>query len=81
MERGQTTRLMITVQTDDAATAGVTETNVGLRVSDTLTVTEVDLTDEIDLSVVSVVASGTTTGLGPSNAALKAMLSVSPSPS
>src|SRR5690606_27744625 len=62
----------------DSAAAGRDETNAELTASGTLTVTEIDRTDEVDLSVVSVVATGTTTGIGLSNATLKAMLSLSP---
>ena len=72
---------VITVIAGDADTAGLTETNATLSVDGTLTVTEVDLTDEIDLSVVSVTPSGTGPLLGqPDNATLKAMLSLTPSP-
>ena len=62
----------------DSATAGRHETNGELTASGTLTVTEIDRTDEVDLSVVSVAATGTTTGIGLSNATLQAMLSLSP---
>ena len=62
----------------DSATAGRDETNAELTASGTLTVTEIDRTDEVDLSVVSVAATGTTTGIGLSNATLQAMLSLSP---
>ena len=65
----------------DSATAGHDETNAELTASGTLTVTEIDRTDEVDLSVVSVAATGTTTGIGLSNATLQAMLSLSPGPS
>ena len=70
----------------DLAAAGLTETNAPLTTAGTLTVTEVDLTDVINLSVVSVTPSGTgpvatlpVTGQ-PDNATLKAMLSLTASP-
>jgi len=68
---------VISVESGDAAFVGLTETNAGLTTNGKLTVTEVDLTDVVQISVVSVGASGTTLGLGPDNAALKAMLSLS----
>ncbi len=46
--------------------------------SGTLTVTDLDLTDSVTSAVTSVVASGTTTGLGSNNAALFAMLTSTP---
>ena len=54
------------------------ETNAGAERSGTLTVVDADLTDAVTPSVFSVVATGTTTGWDPDNAALQAMLSVSP---
>ena len=66
----------------DLAATGLTETNATLAVNGTLTVTEVDLTDEIDLSVVSVTPSGSVGPIAgqPDNVTLKAMLSLTPSP-
>ncbi|MCW5738470.1 MAG: VCBS domain-containing protein, partial [Enhydrobacter sp.] len=70
---------VISVGAGDAISGTVAETNAGnLTVSDTLTVTDLDRTDIVTPSVVSVVASGVTAGLGSDNAALLAMLGVSP---
>src|SRR5207248_1487161 len=65
------------VTTDSAATT-LTETNAGLSSSGTLTVNDPDVSDTVSSSVTTVVASGTTTGLGLTNAQLLAMLGVSP---
>jgi VCBS repeat-containing protein len=71
----------ITLETGDTAVAGLTETNAGLTASGTLTVTEVDLTDEVDLSVVSVSAGGTGPAAGrPDDVDLMDMMSVPPTP-
>ena len=69
---------VITVGGGDSTTKTLAKTDAALSTSGTLTVTDVDLSDAVNPSVVSVVASGTTTGLGSDNAALKAMLSVTP---
>ena len=69
---------MISVVGVDSTTKTLAESNAALSTSGTLTVTDVDLSDAVNPSVVSVVASDTTTGLGSDNAALKAMLSVTP---
>src|SRR5207237_330704 len=69
---------VITVGSGDSAAETLLETNAALSTSGTLTVVDVDLSDAVTPSVVSVVASGTTTGLGSNNAALAAMLTVSP---
>ena len=69
---------VISVGAGDSAAETLTETNAGLTVSDTLTVVDADLTDAVSPSVVSVVAAGTTAGLGSDNAALLAMLAVGP---
>jgi VCBS repeat-containing protein len=58
----------------DAAT--VVETDAGLTASGTLSVEDVDVTNTVSVAVQSVVAGGTTVGLGSDNAALLAMLSV-----
>ena len=68
---------VISVGSGDSAAETLAETNVGLTVSDTLTVTDLDLSDTVD-STFTVAASGDTTGLGPNNAALLAMFSVTP---
>jgi VCBS repeat-containing protein len=62
----------------DSASALLTETNGPLTASDTLTVTDVDVADLMSPSVVSVSTTGPTGGL--SNAALAAMMTVSPTP-
>jgi VCBS repeat-containing protein len=69
---------VITVAAGDADSAGLTEANAGLTASDTLTVTDVDVTDLVNPSVMSVSTSGDTGGL--SNGQLLAMMSVAPSP-
>jgi VCBS repeat-containing protein len=80
-ENGPNDRPVISVVAGDADLAGLDETNAALTTSGTLTVTEVDLTDEVDLDVVSVVpgGSGPTDGR-PSPEALKAMLTVTSEP-
>ena len=60
----------------DSAAATLSETELALSTSGTLTVRDVDLSNTVSLST-SVVSSGTTTGIGPDNAALNAMLSLS----
>ena len=50
---------MISLETGDGASALLAETNAGLTIFDTLTVTELDRTDSITTSVVEVAASGT----------------------
>ncbi len=62
----------------DSASATIVETNAGLAASGTLTVNDADIDDTVASSVTGVVASGTTAGLGSSNAQLLAMLSVVP---
>ena len=65
----------------DSGAIGLAETNAPLATSGTLTVSEVDLTDEIDLQVVSVVASGTGPSSGrPDDPTLLDMLSVPQTP-
>jgi VCBS repeat-containing protein len=68
----------IRLVSSDSATASLTETNAGLTASGTLSVTDADSSDAISSTASSVVASGTTTGLGLSNAQLLSMMSVSP---
>src|SRR4029079_16350624 len=68
----------ITVGGGDSAAETLAETNLPLTVSGTLTVNDADLSDAVTPTVQSVVATGTTTGLGSDNAALKAMLAVTP---
>ena len=62
----------------DLATALLTETNAGLTATDTLTVRDVDLSDTVSSSVTTVLASGSTAGLAPTNAQLLAMMTVAP---
>ncbi|WP_057395707.1 beta strand repeat-containing protein, partial [Pseudomonas fluorescens] len=64
--------------TSDSASATLTETNAGLTASGTLSVNDVDLLDSISTSITGVVATGTTTGLGLTNAQLLSMLSATP---
>ena len=61
------------VDTDDSAAATLTETDTTLTATDTLSVTDLDVTDVVTSSVTAVASSGTTTGLGSDNAALLAM--------
>ena len=67
---------LIVVGAGDTAASTVAETNAGLTQSGKLTVTDADTTDTISSAVSGVVATGTTGGL--TNAALLAMLSVTP---
>ncbi len=69
---------VISVESGDSAAEGLTETNATLTTSGTLTVMDMDLTDTVTSAVTSVVASGTTDGLGSNNAALFAMLTSTP---
>ncbi|TPI16200.1 adhesin, partial [Mesorhizobium sp. B4-1-3] len=64
--------------TPDTASATLTETNAGLTATGTLTVTDADVADTVNSSITTVAASGTTAGLGLTNAQLLAMLTVSP---
>jgi VCBS repeat-containing protein len=68
----------ITVGEGDSAAKTLLETDAALSTSGTLTVVDADLSDAVTPTVESVVASGTTTGLGSDNAALLAMLAVTP---
>jgi VCBS repeat-containing protein len=68
----------ITVVAGDSAAANLVETDSGLSTSGTLTVTDVDLTNTVTPSVLSVAASGDTAGLVLTNTVLKNFLSVSP---
>ncbi|WP_406873504.1 VCBS domain-containing protein [Aminobacter sp. P9b] len=69
---------VISVGAGDSSATTLAETDAALTTGGTLTVTDVDLSDTVSPNVQSVVASGTTLGLGPDNAALLAMLTVSP---
>ena len=69
---------VITVGGGDSAAETLAETNAALAVTGTLTVVDIDLSDAVTPTVGAVVATGTTTGLGSGNAALLAMLTVSP---
>ncbi|MDB4111688.1 tandem-95 repeat protein [Yoonia sp.] len=67
----------------DADSAARTETDAGLTATGTLTIGDIDLPDRVTAQVLSVIASDSVTGalatgLLPDNAALKAMLGVSP---
>ncbi|MBL8575750.1 MAG: VCBS domain-containing protein [Mesorhizobium sp.] len=67
----------ISVGALDSAAKTVAETNAGLATSGTLTVVDVDLSDAVTATVETTVGkSGTVTGLGPNDATLQAMLSV-----
>ena len=64
--------------TTDTAAASLAETNAGLVASGLLTVNDPDNSDAIGSSVTAVAASGTTAGLGLTNAQLLAMFAVAP---
>src|SRR5256885_398036 len=61
----------------DSAAAGVTETNAGLATSGTLTVSDADTSDTVNVSVASVSAGGSGGSGGLTNGQLLAMLSLS----
>jgi VCBS repeat-containing protein len=69
---------VISVLGSDSASADLTETDSGLAVSGTLTVTDQDLSDTVVANVVSVSATGATNGM--TNNDLLAMLSVNAGP-
>ncbi len=64
---------VVTIESGDSAAETLSETNTTLTSSGTLTTTDLDLSDSVTSTISSVVASGTTTGLGSNNAALLAM--------
>ena len=64
----------ITVGAGESAAESLTETDAGLSVSDTLSVEDVDTSDEVDATVVSVGVVGDDDGIG--NPALLAMMNV-----
>src|SRR4029078_10595618 len=68
----------ITVGSGDRPAETLAETSAALTVSGTLTVNDADLSDAVTPTVQSVLATGTTTGLGSDHAALKAMVDVTP---
>ena len=68
----------IHVVTTDSTAATRTETNAGLSICGTLTVNDADFADTVSSLVTTVTASGSITGLGPTDAQLLAMLSVAP---
>ncbi|XZE19693.1 VCBS domain-containing protein [Pirellulaceae bacterium SH449] len=73
---GVNTAPTITVEPGDRDNDTLVETDDTLATSGTLTVTDINTTDEVTATVTSVVTSGTTTGLIPDNAALLDMLTV-----
>ncbi|MCX6609202.1 MAG: VCBS domain-containing protein, partial [Acidobacteria bacterium] len=68
----------ITLVGGDSAASSLTETNADLASNGTLTVSDLDYTNTVVASVASVVASGITAGIISNNAALLAMLAVTP---
>ncbi|MCF6776594.1 VCBS domain-containing protein, partial [Thiotrichales bacterium 19X7-9] len=64
---------VISIEAGDSAAESLTESNAGLTVSDTLTTTDLDLTDTVSVAVTSVVESGDTSGIA--NATLLGMMS------
>ena len=71
---------LISVEAGDSASAGLTETNAGLTVSDTLTVRDLDDSDTVSNTRVVAVGGTYAGGSNPTNAALLAMLTVTPGP-
>ncbi|MBR1251464.1 VCBS domain-containing protein [Bradyrhizobium sp. AUGA SZCCT0169] len=69
---------LVATGTPDSAAMTLAETNAGLTTNGTLTVNDADLSNTVSSSVTTVVASGTTTGLGLNNVQLLAMLGVAP---
>ncbi|NCW78926.1 MAG: hypothetical protein EBV64_13415, partial [Oxalobacteraceae bacterium] len=67
---------LIQVDTNDSAAAALTETNTTLLTNGTLSLEDLDRSNTVSVAVHSVVASGTTTGLGSNTTALLAMLAV-----
>ncbi len=65
---------VISLTGTDSDAATLSETNAGLSTSGTLTLTDIDTTNTVSTSVVSVSTGGLTTGLVPNNAQLLAML-------
>jgi len=65
---------VITVEASDSAAKTLTETNAGLTVAGTLTLTDIDTTDIVTSTVLSVVESGDTSAIA--NATLLAMMGV-----
>ena len=69
----------IAVEAGDSASEAIDETNAGLAVDRSLTLTDLDTTDIVDVSVVSVLSSGKNDdSLTPNNTALLGMLSLAP---
>src|SRR6185369_14033541 len=66
----------ISVVGTDSDTSGLTESNVGLSDSGTLTAVDPDLSDQVTASVTGVVAAGTTAGLTPSGLTQQGWLTV-----
>jgi VCBS repeat-containing protein len=69
---------VMSVQTGNSDSGSRTETNAGLSSTGTLTVRDIDLTNNVTVAVHSVSASGVLNGLVPTNAQLMAMLSLNP---
>jgi large repetitive protein len=68
---------VITIESGNSTQESLTESNVGLTTSGTISATDVDTVQTVDVSKVDVVASGTTTGLLSDNTALLDMLTIS----
>ena len=65
---------MLSVEVGDSVAESLTETNTTLSVSDTVTVTDLDLTDLVSASVTTVVESGDVSGIA--NATLLSMMGI-----
>ena len=70
----------ISVETGDSTGDTLDETDAGLTTNGTLTTNDVDLSDTVTAQVVSVTPSGDTTGIGPDNATLLGMLTLTAGP-
>lgn len=76
--KGQNDAPEITVETGDSIAEALTETNTGLDITGTLSVTDVDISDIVSASVSAVSATGFNNGID--SPALQAMMSVSTAP-
>jgi VCBS repeat-containing protein len=73
---GDNSAPVISVEPGDSDNDTLTETNTTLATSGTLSVTDINTTDEVTSTVTQVTTGGTTTGLQSDNAALLTMLSL-----
>ena len=72
---------MISVEAGDSASAGALETDAGIMLSDTLTVSDADVSDTVDVGITGLTVSGSYSGsAAPSSADLLAMFALSADP-